>query len=80
MGDTGSGIEPKHLPRIFDRFYRADESRSQYPHGSGLGLAIVRSIMTLHGGEVTITSTLGKGTTVRLRFPAAAPSANITQL
>jgi signal transduction histidine kinase len=63
VGDTGSGIEPKHLPRILDRFYRADQSRSQYPHGSGLGLAIVKSIMSLHSGEATIASVIGKGTT-----------------
>ncbi len=79
VDDTGSGIEPNHLPRIFDRFYRADQSRSQYPHGSGLGLAIVKSIMSLHGGEATIASVVGKGTTVRLRFPSAARSANITE-
>ena len=78
VSDTGSGIEPKHLPKIFDRFYRVDESRSQYPHGSGLGLAIVKSIMWLHGGEVTIASVVGKGTAVHLRFPATVPPAQIT--
>jgi len=79
VSDTGSGIEPKHLPRIFDRFYRADESRSRYAHGSGLGLAIVKSIMSLHGGEAAIDSAVGKGTTVRLRFPTVGASANITE-
>jgi len=67
--DTGAGIDPEHLPRIFDRFYRADRSRSQHPQGFGLGLAIVKSILTLHGGTVAIKSTPGAGTTVVLRFP-----------
>ncbi len=69
VSDTGSGIAPEHLPRIFDRFYRADPARSQYPQGAGLGLAIVKSIMDLHGGTVAIESNLNKGTTVTLRFP-----------
>ena len=80
ISDTGSGIEPEHLPKIFDRFYRADRSRSRHLHGSGLGLAIVKSIMALHGGEATITSTVGKGTSVHLKFPVSPPSANIAQL
>jgi len=67
--DTGSGIDPEHLPHIFDRFYRADRSRSQNPAGTGLGLAIVKSIMELHGGSVAISSTPGRGTTVTLHFP-----------
>ncbi len=69
VNDTGSGIEPEHLPRIFDRFYRADRSRSQYTRGTGLGLAIVKSIMDLHGGTVTVQSQFNNGTTVTLRFP-----------
>jgi two-component system heavy metal sensor histidine kinase CusS len=67
--DTGSGIDPEHLPRLFDRFYHADPARSRKTSGTGLGLAIVRSIMGLHGGTVTIQSEPGKGTTVTLRFP-----------
>lgn len=66
--DTGSGIGPEHLPRLFDRFYRADAARASHG-GAGLGLSIVRSIMALHGGEVTISSTAGVGTEVRLWFP-----------
>jgi two-component system heavy metal sensor histidine kinase CusS len=71
--DTGRGIAPEHLPKVFDRFNRAGLSRSQAPGGSGLGLAIVQSIMRLHGGTATVQSVLGKGTTVFLRFPAQPP-------
>lgn len=66
--DTGSGIAPEHLPRLFDRFYRADAARASHG-GAGLGLSIVRSIMALHGGEVAIASRPGAGTEVRLWFP-----------
>ncbi|MBI4620790.1 MAG: heavy metal sensor histidine kinase [Desulfobacterales bacterium] len=71
VSDTGSGIEPEHLARIFDRFYRDDRSRSQYPKGTGLGFAIVKSIMDMHGGTVVIQSEPNKGSTVTLRFPSA---------
>jgi two-component system, OmpR family, heavy metal sensor histidine kinase CusS len=67
--DNGSGIEPEHLPRIFDRFFRADAARSSGSSGSGLGLAIVKSIMELHGGSVRAESELGRGTKVTLIFP-----------
>jgi two-component system heavy metal sensor histidine kinase CusS len=70
--DTGAGIAPEHLPRIFDRFYRADRSRSQVPGGFGLGLAIVKSIMQLHGGSASIQSTPDNGTTVTLSFAEGA--------
>jgi len=70
--DTGSGIASEHLPRVFDRFYRGDSCRPHAPGGSGLGLAIVRSIMHLHGGTASVESLLGHGTTVILKFPAAA--------
>ena len=67
--DTGIGIAPEHLPKIFDRFYRVDPSRSQRYPGMGLGLAIVKSIMALHGGTVTVESVPHRGTTITLRFP-----------
>ena len=70
--DTGSGIAAEHLPRLFDRFYRGDRARSGHPQGTGLGLAIVKSIVELHGGSVSISSTLGQGTKVLLRFPVTA--------
>jgi two-component system heavy metal sensor histidine kinase CusS len=65
--DSGSGIAPEHLPRVFDRFYRGDASRSSA--GTGLGLALVKSIVNLHGGTAAIESTPGRGTTVTLFFP-----------
>lgn len=73
VADTGHGIAAEHLPHVFERFYRSDPSRTQKTGGFGLGLALVKSIMTLHGGEATLASELGKGTTVTLRFlPANA--------
>jgi two-component system, OmpR family, heavy metal sensor histidine kinase CusS len=72
VSDTGAGIPPEALPKVFDRFFRVDSSRSQASGGAGLGLAIVQSIMLLHGGKVEIASQLGKGTTVTLRLPLAA--------
>jgi two-component system heavy metal sensor histidine kinase CusS len=66
--DTGCGIGSEHLPRIFDRFYRADAARSSNAAGAGLGLAIVKSIMDLHGGSVGAQSEPGAGTTVTLQF------------
>jgi two-component system heavy metal sensor histidine kinase CusS len=65
--DTGSGIAAEHLPRVFDRFYRADPSRSSA--GSGLGLALVKSIVDLHGGSASIESEVGRGTIVLVTFP-----------
>ncbi|HEY3480716.1 MAG TPA: ATP-binding protein, partial [Streptomyces sp.] len=67
--DTGTGIAAEDLPRVFDRFWRADPSRSRASGGSGLGLAIVRKLAEAHGGEVTAASTPGRGTTFTLRFP-----------
>jgi two-component system, OmpR family, heavy metal sensor histidine kinase CusS len=71
VSDNGSGISPEHLPRVFDRFYRAESSRTS--DGAGLGLALVKSIVELHGGSATIQSELNHGTTVVLRFPIAPP-------
>ncbi|MEP7014794.1 MAG: ATP-binding protein, partial [Verrucomicrobiota bacterium] len=67
VSDNGSGIDPEHLPRVFDRFYRADSSRTS--GGAGLGLALVKSIVDLHGGSPRIESEAGRGTTVTLIFP-----------
>ena len=72
VSDTGCGIAAEHLPRIFDRLYRADPARSQHPNGAGLGLAIVKSIMALHGGTVDVESELAKGARFTLTFPNAS--------
>lgn len=66
--NTGETIAPEHLPRLFDRFYRADASRQHYGEGSGLGLAITRSIVQAHGGEVSVMSENGL-TRFSIRFP-----------
>ncbi len=70
VSDTGVGIPAEALPRVFDRFYRVDTSRSKNSGGTGLGLAIVQSIMVLHGGRAEITSQPGEGTRVTLHIPA----------
>ena len=67
ISDNGSGIAPEHLPRVFDRFYRAESSRGS--DGAGLGLALVKSIVDLHGGTARIHSEPGRGTVVTLTFP-----------
>ena len=70
VADTGEGILPEHAQRIFERFYRADRARSREIGGTGLGLAIVKHLAKLHGGEVTVNSVLGSGTTFRIELPA----------
>jgi signal transduction histidine kinase len=70
VSDTGAGIPAEALPRVFDRFFRVDPSRSKASGGTGLGLAIVQSILALHGGSAEITSQLGRGTRVTLRMRA----------
>jgi two-component system, OmpR family, heavy metal sensor histidine kinase CusS len=72
VSDTGVGIPAEAIPRVFDRFFRVDPSRSKISGGTGLGLAIVRSILLLHGGSAEITSQLGHGTRVMLRMGAPA--------
>src|SRR5205085_12401056 len=67
--DEGVGIAAADLPRIFERFYRADRARSRELGGTGLGLSIVKHIAQLHGGRVEAESTLGQGTTIRILLP-----------
>lgn len=67
--DHGSGIEARHLPRIFERFYRVDKARSREVGGTGLGLAIVKHVALAHGGQVSVDSIPGKGSTFRIHIP-----------
>jgi two-component system sensor histidine kinase SenX3 len=73
--DHGIGIPSRDLERVFERFYRVDRARSRQTGGTGLGLAIVRHVAQNHGGEVTVESHEGEGTTFTLLLPAAAPIA-----
>ncbi len=70
--DSGTGIPDADLPRVFDRFYRADPSRSRAVDGTGLGLAICRSISEAHGGHIAVRNNPGNGCTVTVEFPIAA--------
>jgi len=69
--DTGPGIERAHWPRLTERFYRVDGSRSRETGGTGLGLSIVKHVVQRHGGELIVESEVGKGSVFRLHFPAA---------
>ncbi|HMJ07685.1 MAG TPA: ATP-binding protein, partial [Pyrinomonadaceae bacterium] len=66
----GEGISPDHLQRIFERLYRADRGRTREVGGTGLGLAIVKHLARLHGGEVSVRSALGQGSTFSIELPA----------
>jgi signal transduction histidine kinase len=68
--DTGVGIAPEHLPRIFERFYRVDPGRSREQGGTGLGLSIVKHLVEAHGGRVRAESVVGEGSTIFALFPA----------
>jgi len=73
--DTGPGIDPKHLPRLFERFYRADKGRSREMGGTGLGLSIVKHLVETMGGNVSVESAPGRGTTFSFTLPAFEASA-----
>lgn len=68
--DSGAGIAAEHLPRLTERFYRVDRSRSRESGGTGLGLAIVKHVMQRHGGSLSIASEVGQGSSFKLHFPA----------
>ena len=74
VADTGEGIAPEHLPRLFDRFYRADRSRTRRLGGLGLGLAIVKTLVEAYGGTVGVESKVGQGTRFTVRLDAANPT------
>ena len=76
VSDTGPGLSRDHLPRIFERFYRVDPSRSREEGGTGLGLSIVKHLAEAHGGQVAAESELGHGLTVRCWFPAEGEDQN----
>jgi len=69
--DNGMGIDPIHIPRLTERFYRVDNSRSVNTGGTGLGLAIVKHVLLRHDGNLTIESELGKGSVFSCFFPAS---------
>jgi two-component system, OmpR family, sensor kinase len=79
VADDGPGIAPEALDRVFERFYRADKSRSRSNGGTGLGLAIVEWIATAHGGSVSVDSTVGRGTTFTARLPLAEDACAIEE-
>jgi two-component system phosphate regulon sensor histidine kinase PhoR len=68
--DSGAGIAAEHVPRLTERFYRVDRSRSRESGGTGLGLAIVKHVMQRHGGHLLISSVLGQGSTFTLVLPS----------
>ena len=72
VSDTGIGIPPEAIPRIFERFYRVDKGRAREEGGTGLGLAIVKHIAQAHGGQVDVESRVGRGSTFRVRLPVGA--------
>jgi signal transduction histidine kinase len=71
VSDTGSGIPPEHLPRLFERFYRADPARGRGEGGTGIGLAIARSVVEAHGGQIRAESEPGRGSVFTFDLPAA---------
>ena len=80
IGDTGAGIAPEDLPHVFERFYRADASRTRDAGGFGLGLSIAQDLTVAMGGTITVASELGLGSTFEVRLPKRACAAAILSL
>jgi two-component system OmpR family sensor kinase len=72
VSDDGPGLEPEQASHVFERFYRADESRARASGGVGLGLSIVAAVAEAHGGSVSVESTLGEGSAFHIDIPLAA--------
>jgi signal transduction histidine kinase len=79
VADTGPGIPPEHLPRLFERFYRVDRARSRDEGGTGIGLAIARSVVEAHGGRIWAESEPGKGSTFTFELPVAGARGSETK-
>lgn len=80
VADTGTGISAEDLPYVFDRFWRAEKSRTRRTGGSGLGLAIVRKLAEAHGGGASAVSTQGEGSVFTLRLPAGRAASEPVQV
>jgi signal transduction histidine kinase len=78
VADTGAGISPDDLPRIFERFWRADKVRSRESGGTGLGLPIARQIAEQHGARIDVHSEVGRGSLFTLSFPTASAESACT--
>jgi two-component system phosphate regulon sensor histidine kinase PhoR len=79
VADTGAGIPERDLARIFERFYRVDRARSRALGGTGLGLAIVKHLVQSQGGEITVESELGRGSTFAFTLPRAGEGADVAR-
>jgi signal transduction histidine kinase len=75
VNDTGAGISPEQLPHIFDKFYQADNQAQAATKGTGLGLAIAKEVVEAHGGQISVESTVGEGTTFVVTLPVEASGA-----
>ena len=76
VADTGIGIAPGDLPRVFTRFWRGEKSRSRDTGGAGIGLSIVKELVQAHGGAVSVESTLGEGSVFRVTLPLSDGAAD----